>query len=49
MTDAFKQNSASLSTEIRAIKGDIAQEFTQHLESLTTNIALKLSGKIDLQ
>ena len=33
MTDAFKQNNASLRNEMRANKGDIVQEFIQHLET----------------
>ena len=33
MTDAFKQNNASLRNEIKAIKGDLAQEFEIKLEN----------------
>ena len=53
MTDAFKQNNASLRNEIKAIKGDLAQEFEIKLENkfkeLEENfkkyLASELSGK----
>ena len=53
MTDAFKQNNASLRNEIKAIKGDFAQEFEIKLENkfkqLEENVnkylASELSGK----
>ena len=48
MTDAFKQNNATLRNEMQAIKGDITQQLAQQFEkmneSIGSEIATKLSG-----
>ena len=49
MTDAFKQNNASLRNEMRALNGDTTQNLTQRIENLqenfNKNLASELSGK----
>ena len=49
MTDAFKQNNATLRNELKANKGDITQEFTQQIENVNKimkeNLEEILSGK----
>ena len=45
LTDAFKQNNASLRNEIKASVGDAAQELKQQLDELTNDLANQISGK----
>ena len=46
MRDVFKNNNALLRGEIRAMKGDIAREFTQHFENYADNIANNLADQV---
>ena len=47
MTDAFKNNNALFRDQLNAIKGDIAQELTKHIEIKARENQEQMQNKID--
>ena len=45
MTDAFKQNNASLRNEIASMKGDLTQDFADKLETLTNELKVQANER----